>query len=346
MATGCETVLETEQATENQQATKDEQPCLNCVSCYDHRDDCTPIDMPCGIHFYCSSCFRRGLEVSLVNESRYPLRCANIACAKISSEHVENALADDQPAEKSLLDRYLEKAEEFSVDANLRRYCTNQECITTQGKPRFLNIDILGHNGRVICPDCDAITCIHCQTRIHVGGEHFCITDEHDEGVRDYIATLPEDERWKRQRCCGCLAWVEKAEACNHMTCSCGAQFCLICGRAWEGISLCVHGCPVDGPAVYDADGYNQDGYHRETGLDRAGALRTNDAQPGDDQGGWGNVGNDDDGGEQDWRVFGHIYGDDGFNRWGNDREGYGRDGFSMYQPNTEQKTLLTNMGD
>jgi hypothetical protein len=35
-----------------------------------------------------------------------------------------------------------------------------------------------------------------------------------------------------------------------------------------------VHGCPYYGPAVYDAEGFNQEGYHRITGRNREGYTR------------------------------------------------------------------------
>lgn len=36
-----------------------------------------------------------------------------------------------------------------------------------------------------------------------------------------------------------------------------------------------MHGCPKDGPAIYDEEDYNQDGYHRVTGLNRDGFAWT-----------------------------------------------------------------------
>jgi hypothetical protein len=53
-------------------------------------------------------------------------------------------------------------------------------------------------------------------------------------------------------------------------SCTCGHHFCYVCGKAWDG----PHGCPFYGPAVYDAEGYNQDGYHRTTDRNREGYTR------------------------------------------------------------------------
>ena len=43
---------------------------------------------------------------------------------------------------------------------------------------------------------------------------------------------LAEEEGWKR--CFNCQALVEHREACQHMTCRCGTQFCYVCGLRWR----------------------------------------------------------------------------------------------------------------
>ena len=46
---------------------------------------------------------------------------------------------------------------------------------------------------------------------------------------------LAEEEGWKR--CFQCKALVEHREACQHMTCRCGTQFCYVCCRRWRTCS-------------------------------------------------------------------------------------------------------------
>lgn len=46
---------------------------------------------------------------------------------------------------------------------------------------------------------------------------------------------LAEEEGWKR--CYNCQALVEHREACQHMTCRCGTQFCYVCGLRWRSCS-------------------------------------------------------------------------------------------------------------
>lgn len=189
------------------------------MGCQDDEDACESIiRMPCRQHFYCRECFRQGLEVSITDEALFPLRCHTSNCPQLSTQHVQNALSGE-PVDQSLLGRYLEKAEEYSTAADVRVYCNNEDCVTAHGEARFLNVNILGDDERVMCPDCDTIACIICKDQIHSDGEPSCKTDEHDESIRAYANTLPEDERWMWQRCYRCRSWVEKIEACNHMTC-------------------------------------------------------------------------------------------------------------------------------
>ncbi|KAK8932098.1 hypothetical protein VCV18_000629 [Metarhizium anisopliae] len=46
------------------------------------------------------------------------------------------------------------------------------------------------------------------------------------------ILAQAKEEGWKR--CYRCKALVELKEGCNHMTCRCGAEFCMICGIKWK----------------------------------------------------------------------------------------------------------------
>lgn len=135
-----------------------------------------------------------------------------------------------------------------------------------------MNADVYSENERIMCPDCDTITCITCKAAIEdPKNEYECEDDEHDEEMRDFIALLPADRRWLWQQCYRCRRWVEKIEACNHKTCRCGAEFCLVCGCNYNNRSdQCLDECPSSGPPLYDADGYDHEGFNR-AGFDRRG---------------------------------------------------------------------------
>ena len=47
----------------------------------------------------------------------------------------------------------------------------------------------------------------------------------------------PEGRKWERENtrtCPRCSTIIHRSDGCNHMTCQCGHQFCLVCLRAWK----------------------------------------------------------------------------------------------------------------
>lgn len=50
---------------------------------------------------------------------------------------------------------------------------------------------------------------------------------------------LAAEEGWRR--CIRCAILIEHRDACQHMTCRCGAEFCYVCGLAWR-----TCGCGMD----------------------------------------------------------------------------------------------------
>jgi hypothetical protein len=130
---------------------------------------------------------------------------------------------------------------------------------------------------------------VKCQNK-NPGRRHLCAATILTAVNKHKCEVSEEDKKFKAtakekgyQECKACGSTVELAEACNHITCECGNQFCYVCGRAWENLSYCVGGCPRYGPAVYDDDGYNEDGFHKDTGLDRNGLTARDRWGEGDD---------------------------------------------------------------
>jgi IBR domain, a half RING-finger domain len=52
-----------------------------------------------------------------------------------------------------------------------------------------------------------------------------------DPATKKFVEVAKE-EGW--QRCFNCSAMVELKEGCNHMTCRCTAEFCMVCGNKWK----------------------------------------------------------------------------------------------------------------
>ncbi|KAI9668315.1 MAG: hypothetical protein M1829_005519 [Trizodia sp. TS-e1964] len=60
----------------------------------------------------------------------------------------------------------------------------------------------------------------------------------------DAVLQIGQARRWRR--CYKCLLLVESIEGHTHMTCSCEAEFCYICGGVWDATDGCPNLC--DGP--------------------------------------------------------------------------------------------------
>lgn len=76
-------------------------------------------------------------------------------------------------------------------------------------------------------------TCIMCRAPSHKGSH--CPQDENMALTNQ----LAEEQGWKQ--CQNCHAIVEHRDACRHMTCRCGYQFCYVCNARWHTCS-CTEG--------------------------------------------------------------------------------------------------------
>lgn len=286
------------------------------------------------------------VQVAINDEQYYPLRCSALECDPIPDDLIHDCLAEKDSAARNLLETFETKAQEYSVPASARTYCANAKCLAALGHSRYIHHEVSGSENRVICPDCSGITCRYCKASIAGMAEHACEETEDDQIMKDYIETLPEDERWLCKKCYSCGVWIDKTEACNHMTC--GAEFCLVCGRPWEDLISCRWGCPKMEAPVYDDEGFNQLGFHPETGLNREGnPWNPNHEHEGWEQDqGWADDELDDD--DEFIRVFDEegydqegfdIYGYDreGFDESGWDREGFDREGFDWWGFNRDR---------
>lgn len=291
-----------------------------CMGCNESDTECNLISLPCEEHAICEDCLRQVVQLAVDDETHYPLTCGGAYCPAIPHAEVERVLSCGSADDTFLLDRFYAKVEEYNIPAANRMYCASEECCTTQGFSRFINPEILGEKDAVICPDCSSVTCRRCRDLVHTDQEHVCKEDDLDAVVLAFIETLPEDDRWLWRKCYSCQSWIYKSEACNHMTCRCKAEFCLVCGRGWQPhLTSCRHGCPHYDMPSYDAESYNQFGYHKDTGLDRDGNpwdAGLEHEQDYDDS---------DDGYFDDERT---IYDEDGFDQWCYDRDGFDRDGY------------------
>ncbi|KAF2470638.1 uncharacterized protein BDR25DRAFT_303687 [Lindgomyces ingoldianus] len=228
-----------------------------CVICGDEDTEYAPFQQsPCEHHWICGSCLEETFQLALRDEKHYPPQCCNNQSAVFMIDDYIDVLPFD------LFWNYkLKEQGEYSVQSRFRVYCANTQC-TEFLRPATYKTESITY---AICDTCKAITCITCKFLIDDDiAKHKC---EIPEAERQFQITVKENG-WKE--CYSCGKWVELAEACNHMICTCGSSFCYVCGKPWEG----QHECPQYGQAKYDDEGYNQDGFHKDTGLNRNGRTR------------------------------------------------------------------------
>ena len=175
------------------------------------------IRAPC--HHYCRGCFRRLVATACENEQQWPPKCC---LNTLPDETVLQGLGRNAAHDADLLRTWHARRAEWSTPVADRIYCSNRSC-GQWCRPGRLD----RARGIARCP-AGHRTCAICRGPQHDGGRGACPQD------RDLQQTtaLAEEEGWKR--CHGCGAYVEHREACQHMTCRCGAEFCYVCGAPWR----------------------------------------------------------------------------------------------------------------
>jgi hypothetical protein len=66
-----------------------------------------------------------------------------------------------------------------------------------------------------------------CRGKWH-GNKKECPKDENVQRLE----AMAKEKGW--QKCYNCSCLVELKEGCNHMTCRCRAEFCMVCGAKWK----------------------------------------------------------------------------------------------------------------
>jgi hypothetical protein len=102
-------------------------------------------------------------------------------------------------------------------------YCIGKGC-GEWIKPNHISIE----HGRKIgkCKRCGTRVCAICNNKAHTSRD--C---PKDPATKQFIETAKQ-KGW--QKCYSCSAMVELKEGCNHMTCRCTAEFCMVCGLKWK----------------------------------------------------------------------------------------------------------------
>ena len=174
--------------------------------------------LSCG-HWMCHSCLRRIFTMSVTDPQHMPPKCCT--SDHIPLKHVDKLF--DLKFKKTWNQKYQE------YTTKNRIYCPAKGC-GEWIKPSHIFIDQSGgaNGGRKYgkCARCRTKVCCTCNGRWHRSRE--CPKDE----ATQRFVEVAKKEGW--QRCFNCSAMVELKEGCNHMTCRCRAEFCMICGLKWK----------------------------------------------------------------------------------------------------------------
>ncbi|EXJ89813.1 hypothetical protein A1O3_02880 [Capronia epimyces CBS 606.96] len=186
------------------------------VSCLTCGDDDIPIAksarLPC-THRMCHSCLTRIFTMSVEDPAHMPPRCCTDK--HIDLYHVEKLFNQKF---KVLWNR---KFEEYKTKNRI--YCPARNC-GAWIKPHYITREHGRKVGR--CKRCKTRVCATCCQKMHTSRD--CPKDPETTAFIE----VAKKEGWRR--CYNCSAMVELKEGCNHMTCRCTAEFCMVCGLKWK----------------------------------------------------------------------------------------------------------------
>ncbi|GAD95803.1 zinc knuckle containing protein [Paecilomyces variotii No. 5] len=192
---------------------------ITCLTCF---SDDVPVSRSAKLacsHRMCHACLKRIFTMSVTDPQHMPPRCC-------TSQHIPLKHVDKLFDTKFKI-KWNKKYQEYTTKNRI--YCPTKGC-GEWIKPDHIFVDTSGGatGGRKYgkCSRCKTKVCCTCNGKWHSGKE--CPKDEDTQR----FVEVAKEKGW--QRCHSCSAMVELKEGCNHMTCRCTAEFCMICGSKWK----------------------------------------------------------------------------------------------------------------
>ncbi|KAI3554244.1 hypothetical protein CABS03_12144 [Colletotrichum abscissum] len=213
---------------------------VECLICMEEFQPSRIAKLKCG-HRQCDACLKRHFKLSITDPQQMPPKCC---VANIPLKHVDHLFTPE------FKQKWNRKFSEFTA-AN-RIYCPSRKCGAWIKPEHFRNEG--GGRQSTKCGQCKTKVCCSCNGKWHSSRE--CPSDEETTRFLDHA----KDEGWKM--CYKCSHMVELKEGCNHMTCICGAQFCMVCGTKWKSCD-----CPWFNYETVEAERLNE--MHRPLAMGR-----------------------------------------------------------------------------
>lgn len=170
-------------------------------------------------HQMCHACLKRIFLMSLTDPQHMPPKCCT--SDHIPLKHVEKLF------DTKFKVKWNRKYQEYKTKNRI--YCPTKNCgVWIKPSQIFIDTSAGSNGGRKYgkCARCKTKVCCTCNSKWHLDKE--C---PKDENVQSFVA-MAREMGWKR--CHSCSAMVELKEGCNHMTCRCTAEFCMVCGSKWK----------------------------------------------------------------------------------------------------------------
>ncbi|GMR30879.1 hypothetical protein PMAYCL1PPCAC_01074, partial [Pristionchus mayeri] len=178
-----------------------------------------PFSLSCG-HLFCAGCWLAHISES-IHRQRLPAACLHPDCRCSVSVSAAKCLLNStsvQAYEKATIDA-LKTAE---------RLITCPEC---------KRLHYTAESAQISCP-CGASLCSHCSS-VHHSPLGCDVFDQYNMYMRRSgfasIYSTSSDAPIVRNlaQCPKCHLLMQRSEGCNHLTCSCGMEFCYRCGNKW-----------------------------------------------------------------------------------------------------------------
>ncbi|KAI0064792.1 hypothetical protein BV25DRAFT_1913965 [Artomyces pyxidatus] len=188
----------------------------HCPVCFE--PPTTPVTLYCG-HTWCKACFSDYLRAASDNRS-FPLKCLgdSATCTECIPLHIARNVLPSSDFDALTLGSFHTyvhaRPDEF-------HYCPTPDCPQVyRAGPRDTVLN---------CPSCLTRLCPHCHVEYHEGVTCADRTHGDDQLFDHYVNTHDV------KKCPGCHALIERAEGCNHMTCTrCKTHTCWVCLETFE----------------------------------------------------------------------------------------------------------------